>query len=102
MPDTEMPAFGASLSEQQIFSLIQHIRRETAAAHPRPAFVANPGGVVVGSAKQALRVELVASGLMTPWALAFLRDGRMLVTERDGRLRIVDYLNDFGISNPRR
>lgn len=37
-----------------------------------------------------LKVVTVAGGLDTPWALAFLPDGRMLVTERPGRLRIVD------------
>jgi glucose/arabinose dehydrogenase len=36
-----------------------------------------------------LRVETVASGLSHPWALAFLPDGRLLVTERPGRMRIV-------------
>ena len=36
-----------------------------------------------------LNVETIASGLANPWALAFLPDGRMLVTERPGRLRIV-------------
>ena len=34
-------------------------------------------------------VETVASGLVHPWSLAFLPDGRMLVTERPGRMRIV-------------
>jgi glucose/arabinose dehydrogenase len=34
-------------------------------------------------------VETVARGLVNPWALAFLPDGRILVTERPGRLRIV-------------
>jgi glucose/arabinose dehydrogenase len=36
-----------------------------------------------------VRVEVVASGLAHPWALAFLPDGRFLVTERPGRLRVV-------------
>ena len=35
-----------------------------------------------------LKVETVVGGLSHPWALAFLPDGRMLVTERPGRLRI--------------
>ena len=41
------------------------------------------------SSAGALAVETVVSGLNNPWALAFLPDGRMLVTERPGRLRIV-------------
>jgi glucose/arabinose dehydrogenase len=36
-----------------------------------------------------LTVVTVAKGLEHPWSLAFLPDGRMLVTERPGRLRIV-------------
>lgn len=33
--------------------------------------------------------ETVARGLVQPWALAFLPDGRMLVTEKPGRLRVI-------------
>jgi glucose/arabinose dehydrogenase len=36
-----------------------------------------------------LRVSTVARGLENPWALAFLPDGRLLVTERPGRMRVV-------------
>jgi len=44
---------------------------------------------VFHSAGGDLAVEAVAKGLDHPWALAFLPDGRMLVTERPGRMRIV-------------
>ncbi|MDB5504248.1 MAG: glucose sorbosone dehydrogenase [Tardiphaga sp.] len=36
-----------------------------------------------------LEVQTVAGGLVNPWSLAFLPDGRMLVTERPGRMRLV-------------
>ena len=44
---------------------------------------------VFHSAAGDIAVDTVAKGLDHPWALAFLPDGRMLVTERPGRLRIV-------------
>ncbi len=37
-----------------------------------------------------VKVETVARGLEHPWSLVSLPDGRMLVTERPGRLRLVD------------
>lgn len=42
------------------------------------------------AAADALRAVTVAQGLVNPWSLAFLPDGRFLVTEKPGRLRIVE------------
>jgi aldose sugar dehydrogenase len=50
------------------------------------------------SADVAYEVVTVAEGLDKPWAIAFLPDGRMLVTEKPGRLRIVT--QDGQLSEP--
>jgi glucose/arabinose dehydrogenase len=46
----------------------------------------------------AVHVQTIAQGLEHPWGLAFLPDGRMLVTERPGRVRIVE--RDGRLSEP--
>jgi glucose/arabinose dehydrogenase len=50
-------------------------------------FVATQGATAQA---QAVRPEAVATGLQNPRALAFLPQGRFLVTERPGRLRVVE------------
>ncbi|PLX73630.1 MAG: glucose dehydrogenase [Desulfuromonas sp.] len=44
---------------------------------------------VIVTEKHRIRAVTIATGLEHPWGLAFLPDGRMLVTERPGRLRVV-------------
>lgn len=44
---------------------------------------------VIASEEHTFRVVIVTRGLEYPWGLAFLPDGRRLVTERPGRLRLV-------------
>ncbi len=41
------------------------------------------------ASSSGLTLETVAEGLEFPWSMAFLPSGEMLVTEREGRLRIV-------------
>lgn len=49
------------------------------------ARTARPASTVSAS----VSVEVVARGLDTPWALAFAPDGRIFVTERPGRIRVI-------------
>ena len=42
------------------------------------------------AASPSVTAQTVATGLQHPWAVAFLPEGRFLVTERPGRLRVVD------------
>jgi glucose/arabinose dehydrogenase len=88
IPNTEMEPFGKALTPEQIWSLVTYIKTYTAGLRPRPEFVENPNGVVLKTEKQTVKVEVVTEGLDTPFAIEFLPDGRMLVTERPGRLRI--------------
>ncbi len=50
----------------------------------------------VADAQTGLQVTEIATGLDRPWSLAFLPDGRMLVTEKPGRLRIVSVAGTLG------
>ena len=62
--------------------------RSQPAGGPAPPLGAGP--FVFDTAEQhKLRAVVVATGLSHPWSMAFLPDGGILVTEREGRLRIV-------------
>lgn len=94
---TEMPAFANIYTKAQIDSVIAYLHQRSAQlastsapAHGPPTTPApNPDGQRIHTEKQDVRLVTVAGGLDTPWAVDFLPDGRALVTERGGQLRIV-------------
>ena len=49
-----------------------------------------------GASAQQVRAQTIASGLDHPWAVAFLAQDRFLVTERPGRIRVVDAQGRLG------
>lgn len=85
VPDSEMPAFGVSLSEQQIDNIINYI--ETVQANPGLAYAVPPD--TLGTLDYAIDVEVLADSLEIPWAIEFLDAQTVLITERPGGLRLV-------------
>lgn len=57
------------------------------AAKPDPQTAQQPPAP---EGKARLKQEVLAEGLVNPWSLAFLPDGSILVTERPGRLRVIE------------
>ena len=65
---------------------------------PEAAQAARPAASASSTVYEGLEITTVVANLENPWGLAFLPDGRMLVTERPGRLRIVS--SDGAVSAP--
>lgn len=92
-----MPAFD-TLSEAQIKGLVDYLKIKIAEAPPRPpgdrdaaprtAAIRIPTGVI-HSSLYYYRVEVVAK-VGTPYAVDFLPDGRILITETAGALRVIE------------
>ncbi len=90
LPEVGMPPFSGILSEDQTRQMLVFLRDGAARLAESPPFVPSPDGVVIDSDRQSFRIELLVSGMDVPWGLDFLPDGRKLITERTGFLRIID------------
>lgn len=85
-----MPSFDGVLTDSEMVQLLAFIRNEASDFAGNPVFVPSPDGHVIESGQQSLRIDVLASGLDVPWGLAHLPDGRILVTERSGGLRVIE------------
>jgi glucose/arabinose dehydrogenase len=94
VPSGEMEAYGNTLSDEEVWALVVHIREAQAKAlraefgSPKP----NAAGVY-SSQYEKFKIETVVperKGLVTPWSLDWLSDGRSLVTNRPGSMHLID------------
>lgn len=84
--DFAMPAFEKSLTDPQINQVIDFIlESEKSSGAKRP-----PPPSKLFTLDYEIKVEVVAEGLDLPWAIDFLEENRILVTERSGRLRLIE------------
>lgn len=91
-PGTGMPPAGNQLDEAAVHALVVWVQEKRASPKPLPAPQPINPNEIRRAGQQAFRIEyLVQDGLQVPWAFAWLPDGRILVTERAGRLRVIEH-----------
>ncbi|MDI1248586.1 MAG: PQQ-dependent sugar dehydrogenase [Lacunisphaera sp.] len=87
--DKGMPAFDSLMTEGDIRTMVIYIREQRAAFSRKRVTQPTPQDIV-GAGGERFRIETIADKLATPWSIAFLPDGRMIFTEKPGRLRLVE------------
>ncbi|WP_068772705.1 PQQ-dependent sugar dehydrogenase [Termitidicoccus mucosus] len=91
LPLSGMPAFGDALNAAEVRGLVVLIRENAMhAGMPIPRRSTALPADVQKSAEHAWRVESVLEGLDVPWGIDFLPDGRLIFTERAGKLFVVE------------
>lgn len=84
--DLGMPDYGGTLSEEQIKSLVDFLLESEKKAIEQRNRIPD----TLTTLDYDIQVEIFAEGLEVPWSLAFLDENTALVTERPGRLRIIE------------
>lgn len=87
--DKGMPAFNSLMTDGDIRAMVIYIREQRAAYSRKRVTQPIPPDIVVAGGER-FRIETVADKLATPWSIAFLPDGRMIFTEKPGRVRVVE------------
>lgn len=90
LPTTEMPAFAESLTAEQIDSLagfMERVLKEMPSEELQTTLEASNAGARQ-SFLETYAPETVIDRLDTPWSFAFLPDGRIILNEKPGRVRL--------------
>lgn len=91
VPDMAMPEYGSTMTDEQIWGLVVHIRELQARALRREEGSPEAANGVYSSEHHKYKIETVVDrdqSLEIPWALDWLPDGRMLITNRPGTMKV--------------
>lgn len=91
-PQANMPGYATVLSDAEQQSMLGYIRRlgRRFAFGQIPNTAPPPDSITLKSERHTFRLETFAAPLDTPWGIAFLPDGRILVSDRIGQLRVIE------------
>ena len=85
-PHHGMPAWGVVLTDAEIDSLASFLMHE----EERLGIIKPPIPDTLETQDYMIKVDVIAEGLDVPWAIDFIGPNRALITERSGRLRIME------------
>ena len=85
IPHLGMPSYAASLSDDEINSLVTFLQEE----EKKAGAVRPPTPEMIETQDYKITIEVFADSLEVPWAIDFLNENTALITERPGRVRIV-------------
>ncbi len=96
-PAFGMPSWGSVFADEEIMEMADYLMETE--MKPTEAELALPG--TIETLDYILQIEEIAGDLENPWGIAFIDTGKILITERPGRLRIIDQgkLNPDPVAN---
>ncbi len=90
VPGTAMPSFKTLLFPDEMAQMPAYLRIRGGIVNRHVGPVPDINGKVFNTQKATFKAETLVKGLDQPWGMAFLPDGRLIFTERAGRLRFMD------------